>query len=401
MRIKLIKYRAKWITGYKRITWVVVCLTLIILLNSCQKKNEKGILESNLSSLIKEQTGIAVSENEKEVQKEAQDIEEIKKYYGTYKISEFWPDVKPWIGSSYDLLPWEEIELFLQQQIVISEDVFITYDNNRYHGGGLRNMNFYIEQYQIENPTYSISENLDELQIFLPKTQDETLKPEKVLTVEDGYLINGNELVKPEFIITKGEKLIMILEKACQYFILDKISDEYTEDLAVKTCVSNKNESEAVLERIRGEYKIKEFLPSSYWPDRMVPDEARIISKQEAEDLLGRTIVLQKDIFHGYYYYYEFPLYEESFMERREEELNAPRYIVKKINQNEIYQLWDENWLSQNGIPVFEEYTEISLDISFDGIKVTDQPYVPKFYILSDDVLLMMLVNEFFLLERC
>lgn len=374
-------------------------LIFVIVLSGCQKQSETGALKSNLSAHIKEQTDIAVSKNRIKTQKEAQDIEEIKKYYGTYKISEFWPDIKPWIGSRYGLLPWEEVELFLQQQIVISEELFLTYDNNRYHGGGLRNMDFYIEQYQIENPTYSISENLNG--IFLPKTQDKALEPEKVLTVEDGYLINGNELVKPEFVITQGGKLIMILEKAGQYFILDKISDKYAEDFGYKTHVLNKNESDAVLEQISGEYRIKEFLPSSYWPNRMVPDEVRVISKQEAEDLLGRRIVLQKDIFYGYYYYYEFPLDEESFMERRDEKLDAPQYTVKKINQNEIYQLWDENWLSQNSIPVFEEYIEISLDRSVDERNGLKDQYLPKFYVLSDETLLMMLVNEFFLLERC
>ena len=374
-------------------------LIFVIVLSGCQKQSETGALKSNLSAHIKEQTDIAVSKNRIKTQKEAQDIEEIKKYYGTYKISEFWPDIKPWIGSRYDLLPWEEVELFLQQQIVISEELFLTYDNNRYHGGGLRNMDFYIEQYQIENPTYSISENLNG--IFLPKTQDKALEPEKVLTVEDGYLINGNELVKPEFVITQGGKLIMILEKAGQYFILDKISDKYAEDFGYKTHVLNKNESDAVLEQISGEYRIKEFLPSSYWPNRMVPDEVRVISKQEAEDLLGRRIVLQKDIFYGYYYYYEFPLDEESFMERRDEKLDAPQYTVKKINQNEIYQLWDENWLSQNSIPVFEEYIEISLDRSVDERNGLKDQYLPQFYVLSDETLLMMLVNEFFLLERC
>ena len=374
-------------------------LIFVIVLSGCQKQSETGALKSNLSAHIKEQTDIAVSKNRIKTQKEAQDIEEIKKYYGTYKISEFWPDIKPWIGSRDDLLPWEEVELFLQQQIVISEELFLTYDNNRYHGGGLRNMDFYIEQYQIENPTYSISENLNG--IFLPKTQDKALEPEKVLTVEDGYLINGNELVKPEFVITQGGKLIMILEKAGQYFILDKISDKYAEDFGYKTHVLNKNESDAVLEQISGEYRIKEFLPSSYWPNRMVPDEVRVISKQEAEDLLGRRIVLQKDIFYGYYYYYEFPLDEESFMERRDEKLDAPQYTVKKINQNEIYQLWDENWLSQNSIPVFEEYIEISLDRSVDERNGLKDQYLPKFYVLSDETLLMMLVNEFFLLERC
>ena len=374
-------------------------LIFVIVLSGCQKQSETGALKSNLSAHIKEQTDIAVSKNRIKTQKEAQDIEEIKKYYGTYKISEFWPDIKPWIGSRYDLLPWEEVELFLQQQIVISEELFLTYDNNRYHGGGLRNMDFYIEQYQIENPTYSISENLNG--IFLPKTQDKALEPEKVLTVEDGYLINGNELVKPEFVITQGGKLIMILEKAGQYFILDKISDKYAEDFGYKTHVLNKNESDAVLEQISGEYRIKEFLPSSYWPNRMVPDEVRVISKQEAEDLLGRRIVLQKDIFYGYYYYYEFPLDEESFMERRDEKLDAPQYTVKKINQNEIYQLWDENWLSQNSIPVFEEYIEISLDRSVDERNGLKDQYLPKFYVLSDETLLMMLVNEFFLLEQC
>lgn len=374
-------------------------LIFVIVLSGCQKQSETGALKSNLSAHIKEQTDIAVSKNRIKTQKEAQDIEEIKKYYGTYKISEFWPDIKPWIGSRYDLLPWEEVELFLQQQIVISEELFLTYDNNRYHGGGLRNMDFYIEQYQIENPTYSISENLNG--IFLPKTQDKALEPEKVLTVEDGYLINGNELVKPEFVITQGGKLIMILEKAGQYFILDKISDKYAEDFGYKTHVLNKNESDAVLEQISGEYRIKEFLPSSYWPNRMVPDEVRVISKQEAEDLLGRRIVLQKDIFYGYYYYHEFPLDEESFMERRDEKLDAPQYTVKKINQNEIYQLWDENWLSQNSIPVFEEYIEISLDRSVDERNGLKDQYLPKFYVLSDETLLMMLVNEFFLLERC
>ena len=374
-------------------------LIFVIVLSGCQKQSETGALKSNLSAHIKEQTDIAVSKNRIKTQKEAQDIEEIKKYYGTYKISEFWPDIKPWIGSRYDLLPWEEVELFLQQQIVISEELFLTYDNNRYHGGGLRNMDFYIEQYQIENPTYSISENLNG--IFLPKTQDKALEPEKVLTVEDGYLINGNELVKPEFVITQGGKLIMILEKAGQYFILDKISVKYAEDFGYKTHVLNKNESDAVLEQISGEYRIKEFLPSSYWPNRMVPDEVRVISKQEAEDLLGRRIVLQKDIFYGYYYYYEFPLDEESFMERRDEKLDAPQYTVKKINQNEIYQLWDENWLSQNSIPVFEEYIEISLDRSVDERNGLKDQYLPKFYVLSDETLLMMLVNEFFLLERC
>lgn len=383
----------------KLIMKLAVGLIFVIVLSGCQKQSETGALKSNLSAHIKEQTDIAVSKNRIKTQKEAQDIEEIKKYYGTYKISEFWPDIKPWIGSRYDLLPWEEVELFLQQQIVISEELFLTYDNNRYHGGGLRNMDFYIEQYQIENPTYSISENLNG--IFLPKTQDKALEPEKVLTVEDGYLINGNELVKPEFVITQGGKLIMILEKAGQYFILDKISDKYAEDFGYKTHVLNKNESDAVLEQISGEYRIKEFLPSSYWPNRMVPDEVRVISKQEAEDLLGRRIVLQKDIFYGYYYYYEFPLDEESFMERRDEKLDAPQYTVKKINQNEIYQLWDENWLSQNSIPVFEEYIEISLDRSVDERNGLKDQYLPKFYVLSDETLLMMLVNEFFLLERC
>ena len=88
-------------------------------------------------------------------------------------------------------------------------------------------------------------------------------------------------------------------------------------------------------------------------------------------------------------------------MERRDEKLDAPQYTVKKINQNEIYQLWDENWLSQNSIPVFEEYIEISLDRSVDERNGLKDQYLPKFYVLSDETLLMMLVNEFFLLERC
>ena len=89
----------------------------------------------------------------------------LNEVYGDYEITEFLPTkFYPALDSGgYEILPQQEADMMLGQKIVIREEMFCTYDNNRlpnsYFTDRLED-GFWVKKVEIENPEYRVESKL-------------------------------------------------------------------------------------------------------------------------------------------------------------------------------------------------------------------------------------------------
>ncbi|MDE6566395.1 MAG: hypothetical protein K2K70_01530 [Lachnospiraceae bacterium] len=171
-------------------------------------------------------------EQERILPKELSDVEKkqlLEEIYGAYEVVEFLPTkfypAKDSCG--YEILPQEEADMMLGQEIVIKEEVFNTYDNNRQPNSWIANRledGFWIEKVEIHNPEYRVECKLREdiygmRDDMLPKElqQQEYIE----IDVYPGYDKGANTL--PQLFLTENGKIIMYAMG--EYFLLESAND--------------------------------------------------------------------------------------------------------------------------------------------------------------------------------
>ena len=150
----------------------------------------------------------------------------LEELYGTYEITEFLPTkfypAKDSCG--YEILPQEEADMMIGQKIVIREELFCTYDNNRKPNSWIADRledGFWIEKVDIENPEYRVERKLRKdiyglRDDMLPKElqQEEYIE----IDVYPGYERGDNTL--PQLFLTENGKIIMYAMG--EYFLLER-----------------------------------------------------------------------------------------------------------------------------------------------------------------------------------
>lgn len=172
---------------------------------------------------------------EKVLPKQFSDIQKnmlLEEVYGDYEITEFLPTkFYPALDSSgYEILPQQEADMMLGQKIVIREEMFCTYDNNRLPNSGFMDRledGFWIKKVEIENPEYQVEGRLRE-EIYglrddmLP---DNLIQKEYIeIDVFPGYYTRSVKLadrVLPQLFLMEDGQIIMYAMG--EYFLLKKL----------------------------------------------------------------------------------------------------------------------------------------------------------------------------------
>lgn len=336
----------------------------------------------------------------------------IEAYYGVYEIKEFYPDAKTW-GNVYgeDLLPSEEVDLFLGQKIVISDTYYIAYDNYRYHGDYRFDNDYYIQKYVIENPVYTITESNDinvKIKEYTNLLDDvlETLlqKPYKKIQISPSVFLGDSENAEvfPTLYVIDKDRLLWCMGLSYQCFIIEKIS-EVDETIIDNLKIEEKNVS--IDSSFWGTYHISKFCPTKYWKDRVSrSDLGSCLTEEDVTYLMGKQVTLQKDFYQGYGYA---GLAQSSADEKTSQAVydaikDNPEYIAKYKDKSELYGLKNSNLPKQF---VQTGYIEIRINIEPEDPIYLEHPYdgtnAVFYQIDSDkDKLLMLYMKELFILER-
>lgn len=160
----------------------------------------------------------------------------LEEVYGDYEITDFLPTkFFPALDSNgYEILPQQEADMMLGQKIVISEEIFWTYDNNRLPTSdfeGRLEEGFQIKKVEIEDPEYRVESKLREdiyglRDDMLP---DNLLQKEYIeIDVFPGYYtrpvgLPPDRILPQLFLVEDGQ---IILYAMGQYFLLEKLLDE-------------------------------------------------------------------------------------------------------------------------------------------------------------------------------
>ena len=336
---------------------------------------------------------------------------ESESFYGVYEIKEFYPDAKTW-GNIYgdDLLPSEEVGLFLGQKIVISDSYYIAYDNYRYHGDYRFDNDYYIQKYVIENPVYTITESNDinvEIKEYTNLLDDvlETLlqKPYKKIQINPSIFLGDSENAEviPTLYVIDKNRLLWCMGLSFQCFILEKVSDV---DESIIDSLKTEDKSIFIDNSFWGIYNITRFCPTKYWKDRITRSDF-CLTEDDAFYLIGKQIILQKDFYQGYGYdslIVQNSTYSETSKAVYDVIKDNPEYIAKYKDKSELYGLKNSNLPKQ-----FEQihYNEIRIKVDPTDSIYLDHPYDGTnavFYQIDSNpnILLMLYMKEFFILEK-
>lgn len=386
---------------------------ILILLVVYRKKDEEVVVDTRLTDKAEElelpevesseENNTAFKENnqKKEVVGEGEkqeDENKLEAYYGTYKIIEYCPTIYP-RGGWGTWISEQEADMMVGRNIILEKNFLFTCDSERrlgtrdgrYGFGG----NHIITEYMIDNPGYSFVDR-----------QPETMKgseAEMERWVPDYYeKINGRinvslrKGVGQAYYTLKGEnKLIMYSSAHLQYFLLEKTEDIPLEELVDREM--GEKEKEEIVESIYGTYKVTAFLPTKFYPDLDLNGE-ELLPKEEAELMLGKTISLFEN---SCMIYDNWRRPNSELMERAENdywlkeiEITEPDYQVAVRVRDKIYGLRDDMLPEEM---VQEEYIEISV---YPGYECGGEEALPQFYPLDNGQLLMMVMEQYFLLEK-
>ena len=344
------------IREWKVLLNILICTTLALIVFSA------GILFSK-NNLVTNDTGIEA-------------------YYGVYEIKEFYPDAKTW-GNIYgeDLLPSEEVDLFLGQRIVISDTYYIAYDNYRYHGDYRFDNDYYIQKYVIENPVYTITESNDinvEMKEYTNLLYDvlETLlqKPYKKIQINPSIFLGDSENAEviPTLYVIDKNRLLWCMGLSFQCFILEKVSDV---DESIIDSLKTEDKSISINNSFWGIYNITKFCPTKYWKDRIRrSDFVSCLTEEDVAHLIGKQVTLQKDFYQGYGYD---SLAQSSADEKTSQYVyevtkDNPEYVAKYKDKSELYGLKNSNLPKQF---VQTGYIEVRINIGPEDPIYLEQPY--------------------------
>lgn len=191
----------------------------------------------------------------------------LKEVYGDYEITEFLPTkFYPALDSSgYEILPQQEADIMLGQKIVISEEMFCTYDNNRLPNSVFTDRledGFWVKKVEIENPEYQVENRLrEEIYGLRDDMLPEELMQKEYIEIDvfPGYYTGSGrhaDRVLPQLFLVEDGQIIMY--SMGEYFLLEK-----TESLQEDIQNEKQRESERIIKLyndfISGEINFKAY----------------------------------------------------------------------------------------------------------------------------------------------
>ncbi|MBD5530675.1 MAG: hypothetical protein HDQ98_00520 [Lachnospiraceae bacterium] len=163
--------------------------------------------------------------NEKELtEEEKQRI--LQDNYGTYVIVKFLPTkFYPALDSGGDIrLPQGEADMMIGREVVIGEDLFITYDNLRLPNSvfmGRAMDELYLETIEITNPDYQIQEKYrDDIFGLRDEMLSEEMVQEKYIEISVYPGFGSMDRILPQLYLLNDGKIIMYAMG--EYFLIEK-----------------------------------------------------------------------------------------------------------------------------------------------------------------------------------
>ena len=392
-----------------RIFSILLLGVIILLFILYRKKNEEVVADARLSDKAEElelpggesseENNTTLKENNQKdevvgEEEKQQDENKLEAYFGTYKIIEYCPTIyvkADWISD-------QEGDMMVGRTIILEKDFLFTCDSERRRGtregrygfGG----NHIITEYMIDNPDYSFEERQPE-KMKASEAEMEIWFPDYYEKINGRIDVSLKKDFGQEYYTLKEENKIIMSSVHNQYFLLERIEDIPLEDLVEREI--GEKEKEEILQSIYGSYVVTAFLPTKFYPDLDVNGE-EVLPKEEAELMLGKTISLFENSC-TIYDNYRRP--NSEIMERAENdywlkeiEITEPDYQVAVRMRNKIYGLRDDMLPEEMEQ---EEYIEISV---YPGYRCGGDNALPQFYQLADGQLLMLAMEQYFLLEK-
>ena len=392
-----------------RIFSILLLGVIILLFILYRKKNEEVVADARLSDKAEElelpggesseENNTTLKENNQKdevvgEEEKQQDENKLEAYFGTYKIIEYCPTIyvkADWISD-------QEGDMMVGRTIILEKDFLFTCDSERRRGtregrygfGG----NHIITEYMIDNPDYSFEERQPE-KMKASEAEMEIWFPDYYEKINGRIDVSLKKDFGQEYYTLKEENKIIMSSVHNQYFLLEKIDDIPLEDLMEREI--GEKEKEEILQSIYGSYVVTAFLPTKFYPDLDVNGE-EVLPKEEAELMLGKTISLFEN---SCTIYDNWRRPNSEIMERAENdywlkeiEITEPDYQVAVRMRNKIYGLRDDMLPEEMEQ---EEYIEISV---YPGYRCGGDNALPQFYQLADGQLLMLAMEQYFLLEK-
>lgn len=344
-------------------------------------------------------------------------LEEVHKYYGYYKITQFWP-YDDYDVLKYDRLPLEEADMMLGRVVEIQEDLLVTCDSFRSLGsrGGREafDRNYNIERIAIESPNYEWEEFVPDTAWYeefseghyrIEKPEErywEEIEEEYYQGIEGKFRVlvagpfNGRygEYEYYQEYYVKKDGILMYSELTGNFFYLEKMDGkpdgcEVAQGMTVE-------EKEIILQEALGIYTITEFLPTKFYPGLDSAGDAHL-PEEEAEMMIGKEIIMESDLYvtfdNGRWPNSEFMNRKMDEFILNRTEIEKPDYRLEARHRNDIYGLRDDMLPNEM---VQDIYMEISVYPGF-GESVIE---LPQLYLLSDGRIIMYSMSEYFLLEK-
>ena len=397
-----------------RIFSILLLGVIILLFILYRKKNEEVVADVKLADKVEElelpggesseENNTTLKENNQKdelvgEEKKQEDENKVEAYFGTYKIIEYYPTIYP-RGGSGTWISEQEADMMVGRIIILEKDLLFTCDSERrlgtkegrYGFGG----NHIITEYILGNPSYRFQDKQPETMKGSEAEMNRWFPNYYYEKINGSINVSLKKGVGQIYYTLKGEnKLIMYSSTHLQYFLLEKIDDIPLEDLVEREM--GEKEKEEILQSIYGSYVVTAFLPTKFYPDLDVNGE-EVLPKEEAELMLGKTISLFEN---SCTIYDNWRRPNSEIMERAENdywlkeiEITEPDYQVAVRMRNKIYGLRDDMLPEEMEQ---EEYIEISV---YPGYRCGGDNALPQFYPLANGQLLMMVMEQYFLLEK-
>lgn len=386
--------------------FITVGSILLILINVLflVRKNSNNDQVDNMREIIVLdkviQNGI-VSLNETVVEKD-----EMDKYYGHYKITQFCPTIY-YPHLKYDRLPDQEADMLLGHTVIIEPGLLVTYDSERSlgrrEGRDGFDGNYMIEEYAMENPQYEwipiTSDKISDLGLMMESDAMSGAVGIELFDQIEG-VITFPDLCSPfgsqyYYTLTDENKLILFSTLSTQYFLLDKISEK--EEKALPEQLSDM-QKDMLLEEIYGDYEITEFLPTKFYP-ALDSSLCEILPRQEADLMLGQEITIKKEMFCTYdngrqpNSVFSERAIDDFWIEKVE--IENPEYRVEGKLREDIYGLRDD-MLPDNLLQ--KEYIEIDVFPGYYAPGLTR--VLPQLFLVEDGKSILYAMGEYFLLKK-
>ena len=383
---------------------------MCVLISGCQKteieQDKDGKIETiGETGQMSETKGTEQPATEQsEIVEEA---EEMEKYYGCYRVTQFY-DTIYYSARKYDVMPNQEADMLIGRVVAIKPDTLVTYDTERARGtrGGRNGFegNYMIEKQVLENPDYEWLDitTIDDNFLWPDSDMQGASDMSGAIGTEYYNQVTGviciPDLCEPfgsqyYYTLEDPNKLIMFSTLTFQYFLLERCEDEDRKELEEVS----QEEQRDILENCYGNYQVVEFLPTKFWPALDCSLNV-ILPKEEADMMIGKTIILSEKLFHTYD---NFRQPNSEFVGRLEDgywlkdvDIINPEYQIKKVRYEDIYGIRDgmlAKELTQ------EEYIEIDV---FPGYKANGINNLPQLYLVDDGRIIMYSMGEYFLLEK-